>query len=162
MNIWTKPLIALTLTASPLLSTPTFAAPPLVAASNVAASNTPAQDALVALSAQPNSPLPAGTHLRSINLADGLATVDFSREFQTHFAGGDTQSLRTVNAVLCTLGQFPNVDRVQILVDGSPVDTYGGMLSLSDPLPVIRPAAVPPPPTVWLHRKLPAKTALRA
>ncbi len=157
MNIWTKSLIALTLTASPLLSTPTLAAPPVVAASN-----TPAQDALVALSAQTNSPLPAGTHLRSINLADGLATVDFSREFQTHFAGGDTQSLRTVSAVLRTLGQFPNVDRVQILVDGSSIDTYGGMLSLSAPLPVIRPAAVPSPPTVWLHRKLPAKTAPRA
>ena len=157
MNVWTKSLIALTLTTGPLLSMPIFAAPPVAATST-----TPAQDALTALSAQTNSPLPVGTRLRSINLADGLATVDFSREFQTHFAGGDTQSLRTVNAVLRTLGQFPTVNRVQILVDGSPVDTYGGMLSLSDPLPVIRPAAVPSPPTVWLHRKLPAKTAPRA
>ena len=155
MNIWTKSLIALTLTTSPLLSIPAFAAPPVTTASN-----SPAQDALVALSAQPSSPLPAGTHLRSINLADGLATVDFSREFQTNFAGGDTQSLRTVSAVLRTLGQFPTVDRVQILVEGSPIDTYGGMLSLSGPLPVIRPAA-PRQPTVWLHRKLPSKTAPR-
>lgn len=157
MNIWTKSLVALTLTASPLLSLPTFAAPPAVAASS-----TPAQDALVALSAQPGSPLPAGTRLRSINLADGLATVDFSREFQTNFAGGDTPGIRTVSAVLRALGQFPTVTRVQFLVEGRPIDTLGGLLSLSDPLPVLRPAATPAPPTVWLHRTLPAKTAPRA
>ncbi len=153
MNIWTKSLIALTLTAGPLLSTPTFAAP----------TQTPAQDALVALSAQTHSPLPAGTNLRSINLADGLATVDFSHEFETNFTGGDTQGIRTISAVLRTLGQFPTVDRVQFLVDGHPVDTLGGLLSLSDPLPVIRPAgAGTPPPTAWLHRRTPAKAGPRA
>lgn len=161
MNVWTKSLIALTLTTGPLLSTPTFAAPPVIAASNTV-SNTPAQDALAALSAQPNSPLPAGTHLRSIKLADGLATVDFSRELESNFTGGDTQGIRTVSAVLRTLGQFPTVERVQFLVEGHPVDTLGGMLSLSDPLPVIRPAgAAPSPPAAWLHRRTPAKAGPR-
>ncbi len=162
MNIWTKSLIALTLTTGPLLSAPIFAAPPAVAASNTV-SNTPAQDALAALAAQPNSPLPAGTRLRSINLADGLATVDFSRELEANFTGGDTQGIRTVSAVLRTLGQFGTVDRVQFLVEGHPVDTLGGMLSLSDPLPVIRPAAAATPaPTAWLHRRTPAKAGPRA
>ncbi len=157
MNVWTKSLIALTLTTGPLFSTPTFAAPPVVAASNIV-SNTPAQDALVALSTQTNSPLPAGTRLLSIKLVDGLATVDFSHELQTNFTGGDTQGIRTVSAVLRTLGQFPTIDRVQFLVEGKSVDTLGGMLSLSAPLPVIRPVgAVPPPPTAWLHRRTPAK-----
>lgn len=158
MNVWTKSLIALTLTTGPLFPMPVLAAPPVAAASN-----TPAQDALAALSAQANSPLPTGTRLLSINLANGLATVDFSRELKTNFTGGDTQGIRTVSAVLRTLGQFPTVDRVQFLVDGHPVDTLGGMLSLSDPLPVIRPAgAASPPPTAWLHRRTPAKAGPRA
>lgn len=162
MNVWTKSLIALTLTTGPLLSTPIFAAPPVVAASNIV-SNTPAQDALAALSTQTNSPLPAGTHLLSINLANGLASVDFSHELQTNFTGGDMQGIRTVSAVLRTLGQFSTIDRVQFLVEGKPVDTLGGMLSLSAPLPVIRPAgAAPSQPTVWLHRRTPAKAGPRA
>ncbi len=162
MNVLTKSLIALTLITGPLLSTPTFAAPPVAAASTIV-SHTPAQDALAALSAQPNSPLPVGTRLLSINLAGGLATVDFSRELQTNFTGGDTQGIRTVSAVLRTLGQFPTVDRVQFLVEGKPVDTLGGILSLSAPLPVIRPAgAAPSPPTAWLHRRTPAKAGPRA
>ncbi len=158
MNVWTKSLIALTLTTGPLLATPIFAAPPMATASA-----TPAQDALTALSTQPNSPLPTGTRLLSINLADGLATVNFSHELQTNFPGGDTQGIRTVSAVLRTLGQFVTVDRVQFLVEGHPVDTLGGLLSLSDPLPVIRPAAaVPSQPTAWLHRRTPAKAGPRA
>ena len=56
-----------------------------------------------------------------------------------------------VNAILKTLGQFPTVSRVQILVDGQHIDSLGGLLGLSDPLPAIRPVA--PEHARYLHRR---------
>ncbi len=61
-----------------------------------------------------------------------------------------------MNAILSTLGKFPAISRVQILVQGKPVDSLGGLLALSDPLPVLCPAAdaavMAPTPHRWLHR----------
>lgn len=101
----------------------------------------PALDSLNALAQADNSPLPSGTHLRGVKLADGLATVDFSREFQENFHGGDTQEAQTINSILRTLGQFPTIDRVQILVEGRPIEALS-QLPISGPLDVIRPDAV--------------------
>lgn len=149
MNVWIKSLAALSLLTGPMLLTaPAGAAP-------VAAAPAPAQDALAALAAQPDSLLPSGTKLLSVRVVNGLATANFSRELRDNFTGGDSGETRTVNAILSTLGRFPTVSRVQILVAGQPVDSLGGLLSLSDPLPVLRPAsdaATVPTPHRWLHR----------
>jgi germination protein M len=99
----------------------------------------PALDSLNALAKAPDSPLPSGTQIRGIKLADGLATVDLSREFQTNFHGGTTEESQTVNSILETLGQFPNIDRVQILVEGKSIDALS-QLPLDGPLDVIHPA----------------------
>ena len=136
MNIWTRSLAALSLfTGAALLAFPAQAAPQTLAAP----SSTPAQDALVSLTAQENSPLPPGTRLLSINLAEGLATVNFSRELRDHFPGGDGAETRVVNSVLRTLGQFPTIAQVQFQVDGKPLASLGGLLDLSAPQPVVRP-----------------------
>ena len=111
----------------------------------------PAQEALTTLTTSPTSPLPPGTQLRSITITDGLATADFSRELRDNFHGGDTDEVQVINSILKTLGQFPTVSRVQILVDGQHIDSLGGLLVLSDPLPVIRPAA--PEHARFLHRR---------
>ncbi len=105
----------------------------------LAHSQSPARDALQALIDADHSPLPDGTALRSIKIADGLATVDFSREFQSHFHGSETQEAQTVNSVLRTLGQFDAIERVQFLVDGKSIDALS-QLPLSGPLDVIRPS----------------------
>jgi len=103
----------------------------------LAHSQSPARDALQALIHADNSPIPDGTTLRSIKIADGLATVDMSGEFQSHFHGSETEEAQTVNSVLRTLGQFPSIDRVQFLVDGKAIDALS-QLPLSGPLDVIR------------------------
>ncbi len=99
----------------------------------------PARDALNALASAPTTPLPPGTTLRGITIRDGLATADFSSQFKANFPGGDTREAQVISAIRQTLGQFPEIQNVQILVDGKPIDTLGGMLDLSVPLPVIRP-----------------------
>jgi len=138
MNVWKISLVAASvLTGLSVSATPAGATP--------AASSTlsPAQDALNALISQPNSPLPAGTRLLSVKVVDGLATADFAREMRDNFSGGDSGETRAVNGILRTLGRFGTVDRAQILVEGKPIDSLGGLLELSGPLPVIRPAAAP-------------------
>lgn len=160
MNAWIKSLAALSLLTGPaLLTVPVGAAPVMIPPAAGLPAPAPAQDALTALAARPDSPLPPGTKLLSVRLANGLATADFSHELRDNFTGGDSGETRTVNAILSTLGRFPTVSRVQILVAGQPIDSLGGLLSLSNPLPVLRPAsdaATAPTPKRWLHRKPPA------
>ena len=114
----------------------------------------PAQAALNSLCVQSDGPLPTGTRLLSVRLADGLATVNFSHELRDNFPGGDSAETRAVNSVLRTLGQFPTITRVQLLVEGEPIDSLGGLLELTNPLPVLRPNAVPVTGRS-LHRRLP-------
>ena len=122
----------------------------------------PAQAALTTLCAQPGGPLPTGTHLLSVRLADGLATVNFSHQLRDNFPGGDSAETRAVNSVLRTLGQFPTITRVQLLVEGEPIDSLGGLLELTDPLPVLRPAAGAAPTTgLSLHRHSPRPSPVK-
>ena len=78
------------------------------------------RQALTQLTTSQNSPLPPGTKLRDVNFdkETGLATVDFSSEFQSNFPGGDQREAQVLNAVLGTLGQFSDVQNVQFLVEG--------------------------------------------
>ena len=62
-------------------------------------------------------PLPKDCGVKSVKIADGVATIDFSKEFMsvTKESDGGQQALR---AVLFTASQFPGVKKVEILVDG--------------------------------------------
>jgi len=81
------------------------------------------------------NPIPEGTRLLGLKVENGLATVDLSREFKANFAGGSEQEGLTIGAILRTLGQFPEIKRVQILVEGKTIDSLGH-LDLSGPLGV--------------------------
>jgi hypothetical protein len=102
---------------------------------------TPAKDALDQLASEPKSPLPKGTKVLAVSIDNktGLATANFSSEFQENFPTGDTQEAQVITSVLSTLGQFPNVQNVQFLVDGQKVSSLGGTQDIDEPLPVIRP-----------------------
>ena len=68
--------------------------------------------------------IPAGTRFLDLNIADGVARVDLSREFES---GGGTLSLTMRLAqVACTLDQFDTVDGVRFLLDGTLVDVFSG------------------------------------
>jgi hypothetical protein len=97
----------------------------------------PPKYALVQLTTGPNSPLPRGTRVLRVTMdrADKLATVDFSRQFRDNFHGGETREAQAIESVLETLGQFPDVEKVQILVDGHKIDSIGGSQELDEPLP---------------------------
>ena len=68
--------------------------------------------------------IPDGTALRDLDLADGLATVDVSGDFEQ---GGGTLSMTARLAqVIFTATQFDNVDEVLFWLDGAPVEFFGG------------------------------------
>ena len=79
--------------------------------------------------------LPPGTRLRDIAILDGIAYVDFSREFRDNHWGGLAGELDTVYSIVNTLGEFNSVRAVQFLLEGSPISTIGtGAVDLASPV----------------------------
>ncbi len=68
--------------------------------------------------------VPDGTLFLGVSVADKVATVDLSKEFES---GGGTLSMSLRLAqVVYTLTQFPSVEKVQFRLDGKPVEVFGG------------------------------------
>lgn len=78
--------------------------------------------------------IPPGVTLRDINIKEGLARVDFSRELKTRHWGGSSGEILTVYSIVNTLTQFHSIEKVEILVEGQRLDTLAGHLDLSKPL----------------------------
>lgn len=68
--------------------------------------------------------VPAGTRLRSLSIANGLATVDLSGTFAS--GGGSFSMGARVAQLVTTLTQFPTVTQVRLWLDGRPATTLGG------------------------------------
>ncbi|MFK2824555.1 GerMN domain-containing protein [Bacillus sp. B190/17] len=62
--------------------------------------------------------LPAGTQVKSVNIEDGTATVDFSPEFKEY---AKTDEARIVQSITWTLTQFDSIERVKLQVNGHPL-----------------------------------------
>ncbi len=65
------------------------------------------------------NPLPGKCGVKSVKIKDGVATIDFTKEF-AEVSGLDDGGHQAMQAVVFTAGQFPGVKKVQILVDGKP------------------------------------------
>ena len=68
--------------------------------------------------------VPADTLVLGINIDDGLATVDLSREFES--GGGSFSMFSRLAQVVYTVTQFPTVDEVEFMLDGQPVTVFSG------------------------------------
>ena len=82
------------------------------------------------------SPLPPDTILREVWVSPGgIATVDFAAGFPDLVGGGSMNEIQAVYGVVGTLtASFPEIQLVQFLIDGRPVETLNGHLDLSLPL----------------------------
>ena len=95
--------------------------------------------AMETLVAGPKSPdlvavLPKATQVKSVAVIDKTAFVDFSREIAKRGYAGSATEILAVGAIVNTLTEFPDVERVQILVEGKRVSTLFGHLDVYDPL----------------------------
>ena len=82
------------------------------------------------------SPFPEGTTLRSLYLTgNGNAFVDLSPEVTTEHSGGSLDELFTVYSLVNALAiNVPEINAVQIMINGSEVDTLAGHIDLRQPL----------------------------
>ncbi|PWT90077.1 MAG: hypothetical protein C5B54_07805 [Acidobacteria bacterium] len=82
------------------------------------------------------STIPDKTQLKDLFITkDGVAYADFSQELAGGMPGGSTAEMNTVFSIVNTLTlNFPQIKRVQILVNDQAVETLSGHVDLSHPL----------------------------
>ncbi len=93
--------------------------------------------------------IPAGTRLLDVAIADGVATVDLSREFES--GGGSSSTFGRLGQVVYTLTQFPTVTSVQFRIEGRPVTVFGSEGIVIDG-PMTRDDFVDLLPPIWVDR----------
>lgn len=76
--------------------------------------------------------LPEGTRLLSLDVADGVAYVNFSRDVQQ--LGGSAAEGMAIQSLVFSLTDLEGVDRVQILIEGRTSESLGGHFILSEPI----------------------------
>jgi hypothetical protein len=69
------------------------------------------------------SAIPDDTRLLGLDVAEGVASVDLSRDFES--GGGSTSMFVRLGQVVFTLTQFSNVQSVRFLLEGQPVRVFG-------------------------------------
>ncbi|MBN1272496.1 MAG: GerMN domain-containing protein [Candidatus Aminicenantes bacterium] len=81
------------------------------------------------------SPFPRETRLRNFFLTDeGVAYVDFSKEFMNKHLSGSSAEIATVYSVVNTLAfNIDEIKKVFILANGKEQETLGGHVNLSRP-----------------------------
>lgn len=75
-------------------------------------------------SAGMSSAIPGGTTLLGLDIKNGIATVDLSKEYAS--GGGSLSMMMRLAQVVFTLTQFPSVQGVNFMLDGKPIDVLGG------------------------------------
>jgi spore germination protein GerM len=81
--------------------------------------------------------LPPRTKLLTLQITDvGVANVNFNSVLSMDHPGGSTAEMMTVYSIVNSLAiNFPQIKRVQILIDGKPIESIAGHLSLKQPIP---------------------------
>ncbi|PKM81180.1 MAG: sporulation protein [Firmicutes bacterium HGW-Firmicutes-14] len=78
--------------------------------------------------------IPDRTKLISLEITDGVAYVNFSKEAKTNHWGGSAGEAMTVQSVVCTLAQLPEIDQVQFLIDGEKEESIWGHGYTAEPI----------------------------
>jgi len=104
----------------------------------VAKSEHPAKTALELLVAGPRSKelvsvVPPGTKVLGVNISKGIAYADFDETLVKNNHSGATAEQLLVVAIVNTLTEFPEIEKVKILVNGKSVDTISGHMDTSEP-----------------------------
>ncbi|MFZ3072981.1 MAG: GerMN domain-containing protein [Thermodesulfobacteriota bacterium] len=79
--------------------------------------------------------IPEGAKLISIKIVKDVAYANWSRELSSKHPGGSKGELLTIYSIVNTLAlNFPEVKKVQILLDGETEETLAGHILLKIPL----------------------------
>lgn len=99
----------------------------------------PAQTALELLATASNqskliSVVPPGTKILGVSVKNHIAYANFNEQLIKNHSGGSTGEILLVAAIVDTLTEFPEIQQVQILVNGKKVNTIAGHMDISEPL----------------------------
>ena len=80
--------------------------------------------------------LPPKTKLLAIQLnEEGVAKVNFNKSLSKDHPGGSSAEIMTTYSIVNSLTlNFPKIKQVQILIEGRPIETIAGHLSLKQPI----------------------------
>lgn len=71
--------------------------------------------------------IPPGTKLRSpVAIKDGIATVDFSKEFKSKHPGGKDAEKMTIFSIVNTLTELKDIQKVRFTIEGKAQKEYMG------------------------------------
>ncbi len=77
--------------------------------------------------------IPEGTRLLDLEVADRIATVDLSAEYET--GSGSLSEIARLEQLVYTLTRFEDIDGVRLRIEGEPVSVFGGHgIVLDDPV----------------------------
>lgn len=77
---------------------------------------------------------PKKAKLLKVTVSGDTARVDFDKNLTKGFVGGSTGEEMLVGSVVNTLTEFPEIKKVQILVEGKEIDSLSGHLDLTVPM----------------------------
>ncbi|KPJ61679.1 MAG: hypothetical protein AMJ46_01000 [Latescibacteria bacterium DG_63] len=83
------------------------------------------------------STVPEGTQLISAYVDGRTAYLDFSGEIRGGFAGGSTQEYVLLASIVRTVSaNFSDINYVQIMIEGTAIESIGGHYDITEPLSV--------------------------
>ena len=80
--------------------------------------------------------IPRGTKLLSISIEDGIAHVNFSKEFKSKHPSGLIREAQTIDSVFLTLTQpmLGHIEKVQFLVEEEKLHSFAGYANFDKPI----------------------------
>lgn len=70
------------------------------------------------------------TKILSVNIINGIATIDFNKSIQDDFSGGALEEDLTIKSIVWSMTQIPGINGVSILINGEFGDSIGGHILL--------------------------------
>ncbi|MBI3399043.1 MAG: GerMN domain-containing protein [Deltaproteobacteria bacterium] len=79
--------------------------------------------------------IPAGTKLLTVEVKEGIVYLNFNKEISQNHPGGSSAELQTIYSLINTATlNFPEVKKVQLLIEGKKLKTLAGHIDISFPL----------------------------
>ncbi|KJS75584.1 MAG: sporulation protein [Desulfotomaculum sp. BICA1-6] len=78
--------------------------------------------------------MPEGTKLLSVSVVNGVAYVNFSKEFKSKHWGGSAGESLTVYSVTNSLCKLPGIEEVQFLLEGDKQESILGNIGTIEPV----------------------------
>lgn len=93
--------------------------------------NVSAAEKIVASLAEAET-IPVGTEVNSVSVNAGVCYLDLNSNFEDNMS--DIKSDVVVYSVVNSITSLPNIDKVQLLIDGENIDSYRKVVNIKGPL----------------------------